>query len=223
SSDLDKGKFTSEGFVEFLGRDDEQVKINGYRIEIGEIENVISKIVGISRVKVLARQINDFQREIVCFFQKKSNKINEDFIRELLLTTLPEYMIPKHFFDLIEFPMTENGKIDVKHLINDVNISLKHDKEIVCATTDEEIILSGILQNLLYHNSLLDIHLSFFSLGANSLLLTRLINEIEMNFNIKLNFKDVLENDTISKLASHINKLKGVSDIDDLFNEIEKL
>src|SRR5690606_8395581 len=89
----DKGKFTSEGFVEFLGRDDEQVKINGYRIEIGEIENVISKIVGISRVKVLARQINDFQREIVCFFQKKSNKINEDFIRELLLTTLPEYMI----------------------------------------------------------------------------------------------------------------------------------
>jgi amino acid adenylation domain-containing protein len=99
----------------FLGRTDEQVKINGFRVELLEIEKVISNQYGFNN-KVIAVEFNKIP-QLVAFIQSTEN---ENQLKELNLN-LPAYMFPKKVIYLQEFPYNSNGKIDRKHLIKIAN------------------------------------------------------------------------------------------------------
>jgi D-alanine--poly(phosphoribitol) ligase subunit 1 len=98
----------------FAGRKDQQVKIQGYRVETGEVEFQINKIVSPAQAIVVARNAPGKGQELIAFLN--STVIHPDEIQEALKMVLPVYMIPSRWVILDSFPLNVNGKIDRKHL-----------------------------------------------------------------------------------------------------------
>ena len=106
----------------YVGRKDEQIKFKGYRIELQDIENSIYSLNNIEKVKVIPKwSSNDTITKLIAFIKTKNNvKIVEEQIKEELRAKIPEYMIPSIKI-LDEFPINNNGKIDIKKLKELVN------------------------------------------------------------------------------------------------------
>jgi len=198
----DRGKFKKENFIEFSGRKDDQVKIRGYRVELGEIEAGLSKLNKLAMVKVIAPYVAGFQRELVAFYQS-GEEIRDEEIKAHLNGLVPNYMVPSYYIRLENFPLSQNGKIDHKALSGLVNFSNTPKADTILWDTEIEFRLSAVFKALLKTEAV-DVQTSFFDLGANSLLLTKVINFIEKEFDTKVNFKQILEFDTILKLSTHI-------------------
>src|SRR5262249_34040439 len=111
----DYGRWSPEGKLEFLGRRDTQVKINGFRIEVGEIENTLLGLAGVGDgAVVVTGQVGDSKRLVA--FYSGDRPPDADALRARLGETLPEYMVPSGFHWQRRLPLTENGKIDRKAL-----------------------------------------------------------------------------------------------------------
>lgn len=111
----DTAALLPDGNLVFVGRVDEQIKIHGYRVELGDIEAHLKNIRGISSAKVI--KMNESERgEFLCAFIVKEDIIPEKKIRELLANKLPKYMIPQNIITVKEVPLTVNGKIDLRRL-----------------------------------------------------------------------------------------------------------
>ncbi|MGW0551543.1 non-ribosomal peptide synthetase [Streptomyces altiplanensis] len=111
----DYGRWLPEGTIEFLGRRDEQVKVRGYRIEIGEIENRLLQMPGVSEAAVVISGAQDETKHLVAFHTGAEDVQTAD-LRDFLAGTLPEYMVPSYFHRLDALPLTENGKTNKKLL-----------------------------------------------------------------------------------------------------------
>src|SRR3989475_1496748 len=125
----DYGRWLPEGKVEFLGRRDSQVKISGFRIEIGEIENTLLRLPGVrdGAVVVTARgpqrgsragdpERADHSKHLVAFYSSQG-PLDANVLRDQLRESLPEYMVPPAFHWRRRLPLTDNGKIDRKALM----------------------------------------------------------------------------------------------------------
>ena len=111
----DMAELLPDGNLVFVGRVDEQIKIHGYRVELGDIEAHLKNIKGISSAKVI--KMNEGERgEFLCAFIVKEDIVSEKKIRELLANKLPEYMMPQSIIAVKEVPLTVNGKIDLRRL-----------------------------------------------------------------------------------------------------------
>src|SRR4029453_620352 len=105
------------GDIEYLGRIDHQVKIRGFRIELGEIEAGIARHPAVREVAVLAHEDVAGDKRLVAYIAVENPPAAlTDQLRALILTTMPEYMVPAHFVMLDALPLTENGKVDRKAL-----------------------------------------------------------------------------------------------------------
>jgi len=112
----DYGKLHEEGYIEFLGRKDNQVKIHGFRVELGEIENCALNHSGVKQA-VAVIQRKGSSEILVLFIKPQANhSVDKEALEKRLRTMLPEYMIPKRIIPLDQIPITQNGKIDRKRL-----------------------------------------------------------------------------------------------------------
>src|SRR5213594_3884376 len=111
----DYGRWLPEGKLEFLGRRDTQVKISGFRIEIGEIENTLLRLSGVRDGAVVVTGQADHSRRLLAFYSGE-RPLDADVLREQLGDSLPEYMVPSAFHWRRTLPLTDNGKIDRKAL-----------------------------------------------------------------------------------------------------------
>jgi amino acid adenylation domain-containing protein len=107
----DLGRLLSDGTLEFLGRNDFQVKVRGFRIELGEIEARLSGQPGVRDAVVLAREDVPGDRRLVAYYVA-AEPIEVEALRASLLTALPEYMVPSAYVRLEALPLTPNGKVD---------------------------------------------------------------------------------------------------------------
>jgi acyl-coenzyme A synthetase/AMP-(fatty) acid ligase len=106
----------SDGIYEFFGRMDFQVKINGQRVELSEIENALMRIDSLARVSVL------YEENLLFAFLEKKTPVEVEYINEFLRKFLPNYMIPAHFVFIENWPLNSSGKTDrnyLKKLISD--------------------------------------------------------------------------------------------------------
>lgn len=185
----------------FIGRSDRQIKIRGFRVELGEIEQVLNTYPGVSSSLVIynnkAQQpcliafIISYRPESICVAQLKSYTERH----------LPKYMQPSRIQILTEWPMTKQGKIDKSHLL-----SLLHDsKEHHHLIDSIEARLAQIWQTLL---STKDIHLksNFFYLGGHSLLAMRLMARINAEFQTNLTLRNILESPCFCDMATLIKQ-----------------
>lgn len=111
----DMGFIRCDGNIEFLGRDDFQIKLRGLRIELGEIENVMNDFVGIEHSAVLCRSDDKGEKYLVGYYSSEG-KIDEIMLREYMSEKIPAYMIPNTLIFLPRMPMTQSGKINRNEL-----------------------------------------------------------------------------------------------------------
>jgi len=111
----DFGRWLPEGKLEFLGRRDSQVKISGFRIEIGEIENRLLQLPGVREGAVVVTERADRSKQLVAFYSAEW-PLDANLMREELGASLPQYMLPSAFHCLDTLPLTANGKTDRKTL-----------------------------------------------------------------------------------------------------------
>lgn len=193
----DFGRWLPEGKIEFLGRRDEQVKVRGFRIEIGDIE---TKILGVSDVRDAAVVIegDSDTKTLVAFYSGAASLKAED-IQDHLATQLPEYMIPTYFHRLDTLPLTENGKVD-KMLLTSLAGTLGHaGASYVAPVTDVERRLATAWAEVLgVPLERIGRRDNFFELGGTSLAAVRLV----INLDRQISLTQVVTNPVLEDLAA---------------------
>ena len=199
----DLARYLPDGNIEYLGRLDHQVKIRGFRIELGEIEAQLNQHAAVREAVVVAREDTPGDKRLVAYTTPKNGKpptVSE--LRELLKVKLPEYMVPSAFVTLERFPMTPNGKVDRKALPKPEYESAG--SEFLPPSTPTEITLAKIWCEILGVKQV-STNDSFFDLGGQSLLATRLVSQVANVFHVYLPLRTVFEHPCQGDLARQID------------------
>ena len=198
----DLGRWREDGTIEYLGRLDDQVKIRAFRIELGEVENSIKEIKGVTDAVVIARDDVISEKVIVGYYVTDQD-IEETEVKKLLKKTLPDYMIPRFMVRLEKLPVNKNGKVSKAELpLPDIN-SVRNNKEIVLAQTKYQQDIEGAWMEVL-KLSQISINDNFFDLGGNSLTLILLKLKLDTLYPDMYSYGDLFANPTIAKMAEFV-------------------
>jgi amino acid adenylation domain-containing protein len=208
----DRALYRSNGDLEFLGRTDYQIKIRGFRVELGEIEATIGQYPTVQTVVVIVRDIDRNHQLIAYVVPQVSTRLTERELRSFLKAKLPAYMVPATFVVLDRLPLNANGKVDQKALPSpDLTIAEELHLTAAAPTTSLEASLVELWTQLLGRTPV-GIHDNFFELGGHSLLATQLVSRIRDRFQVELPLRKIFETPTIAELSQVITALKPLSD-----------
>ena len=193
-----------DGSIEFLGRADHQVKIRGFRIELDEIANVLRQVPHVEDA-VVAVEERGGDKQIVAFLTSRERALDIAGLKTALAQTLPAYMVPSSFSILDAFPLTPNGKIDRKALLAADRMAATGSHGHEPPATPTEIGLARIWQDILKLDRV-GRDDDFFALGGHSLMITRLIYEINKTYNVSLGIPELFRQPTVKTLAAVIDR-----------------
>jgi amino acid adenylation domain-containing protein len=197
----DYGRWLPERKLEFLGRRDAQVKISGFRIEIGEIENKLLRVPGVREGAVVVAGRADHGKHLVAFYSGQG-PLDANVLRDQLRESLPEYMIPRAFHWRERLPLTDNGKIDRKALTalaGDLEVA-EPDRDGPGTATEDWLAASwakvlGIPKDQIGRRD------QFFALGGTSLSALKLVIALDR----VVSFKDLTDHPTLADLATLVD------------------
>jgi len=203
----DVAKYRFDGNIQFLRRNDKQVKVRGFRIELGEIEQVIKSHSAVEQNVVIVREdvVGD-SRLVGYVVTKPGQSMNATQLRDHVRESLPFYMVPQHFVELDAMPQTNNGKIDYKAL--PVPAADKPEEKVAgdsdMPKTSAEKFLAGVWEDAL---EIEDVVLNdlFFDVGGHSLLVMKVIASVNEKTGIKLGPQDFLVA-TLEQMADKISE-----------------
>lgn len=190
----------ADGALIYVGRVDEQIKIRGFRVELGEIEQALRRQEGIQEAVVLLREDDGLQQLVAYIVPEAEIRLDAARIRQALSEFLPDYMLPSACVIMEAFPLTISGKIDRKALPA-VDGNLITDTEAFVAPQSEvEEVLVDIWQGVLHKEQIGTQH-NFFNSGGHSLLATQLLARVYEAFEIELSLRQFFDNPTIVGMA----------------------
>ena len=205
----DHGRYMSDGMIEFLGRKDQQVKINGYRIELGEITTALRNIGIVSESLVMPVDEKDGGRYLAAFIRKDSqNKLSDaSEIKSGLGRILPKYFIPETVMFIDSFPLTANGKKDRKKLASMAVRSGDSSKDTFEGSENGDLV--STIRAALGRS---DISASdrFDSIGVSSMDIIRLANTLERSFGVRPPIYDMMNGFTVGQLAEYYDRNSAV-------------
>ncbi|MCP1462694.1 non-ribosomal peptide synthetase [Pseudomonas sp. S3E17] len=196
----DLGRRLADGSVEYLGRNDDQVKIRGFRIELGEIQARLASAQGVRDAVVIAREDQPGDKRLVAYVIAEGDT-RIAALRDHLLLSLAEHMVPSAFVLLERFPLTTNGKLDRKALpAPDADAVARRSYE--APRGHVETAIAGIWQDLLKLDRIgRDDH--FFELGGHSLLAVKLIERMRQ-VNLSADVRVLFGQPTLAALAAAV-------------------
>lgn len=201
----DLAKWMPDGNLAYLGRLDDQVKVRGYRIEIGEVEGKLQAFPGVHELVVTTMTDSDGNKQLCAYYTGDMNLTSS--LREHAVQVLPEYMIPDYFVQLDALPLTANGKIAKKLLPAPEKHAL--DKATYVAPADEiERRLEELWADVL-HVPHAGTCTNFFEIGGHSLRAASLVSKIHREFQVELSLRDLFQYRTIQEQAEQIRHLAG--------------
>jgi acyl carrier protein len=203
----DVARYLPDGAVECLGRVDHQVKIRGFRIELGDVETALRSHNKIAHAVVIAREDGAGEKRLVGYVKSKNGPLSPADMREFIRGKVPSYMVPAHFVMIDDFPLTPNGKIDLRRLPAPDGTFSKT-QIYIPPSNDDEKALAEVWQEVLGVRQV-GMNDDFFEIGADSLSATRAFARINRSLGIRLSLRCIFENTTVAKLAAVIRKLKG--------------
>jgi amino acid adenylation domain-containing protein len=193
----DLGRELADGSIEFCGRKDHQVKVHGYRVELGEIEAALRSHAGVHEAVVLLRD-----GELAAFVAPAG--VDPRALREHLKARLPQYMVPSSIAGLERLPLNANGKVDRQALT-----VLPISREAAGARaprSETEKALAGIWRELLKVESV-GVDDDVFDLGAHSLMAMKALAQIRERFDVNLSLRNLFERPTVAGLAEAVESI----------------
>jgi amino acid adenylation domain-containing protein/non-ribosomal peptide synthase protein (TIGR01720 family) len=197
----DMARWLADGNIEYLGRSDEQVKVRGYRVEPGEVEQALESCPGVGQAAVVAREDGIGNRRLIGYVVAQG-LLDRDVVLMHLKEQLPEYMVPSILVELARLPLTANGKLD-RGALPDPGIKALSGRAYMAPQSQIEQTLSEIWRELLGVERV-GINEDFFEMGGHSLLATRLAVAIKKEFHLKISLRALFELSTIKDLASYV-------------------
>ena len=231
----DLGYYTPDGLVVFLGRSDNQVKLRGFRVELGEIEAALRKHPKVSEAVVLmptsqpdASSARPRDKHLVAYIvPQEGNTLTTSDLSRFLKERLPNYMVPAAFVMLQSLPLTPHGKVDHRALPIPAlgRPELAESFEPPRTATEEELVniwsqVLGFEQIGIYDN--------FFELGGHSLLAMQVMSRVQQAFQVELPLRSFFENPTVAGLSevvasSNQDEQEETEVLDEILSEIERL
>ncbi|THD83623.1 LLM class flavin-dependent oxidoreductase [Aliigemmobacter aestuarii] len=196
-------RWRQDGRIDFIGRADHQVKLRGYRIEMGEIEAALEAQPGVTQAVVLVREDTPGDRRLVAYV---TGSAGETALRAALAAELPEHMLPQHFVRLDAFPLTPNRKVDRKALSPPSKAAAPQAAtDFVAAVSDIETRIAAIWSRVL-GVSKVGAKDNFFALGGHSLLAVQAHRELRQDLGAtKLSITDIFRFPVLSQLAAYLD------------------
>ncbi len=200
----DLGRYLPNGEIEFIGREDFQVSIRGFRVELTEIEDVLRAIPGVLEAVVTSRDDNQGMARLVCFYtlDGEHGEVGAADLRKIVGERLPNYMVPSLFMRLDAMPLTPNRKID-RLALRSWPVEEGADERDEAPRNGVERRLAAIWEDILGMRGI-GIRANFFELGGHSLLATRTVSRIRSEFGVELSLQQFFENASIEQLAEVI-------------------
>ena len=208
----DMGRFLPDWNLEFIGRADHQVKLRGYRIDLGDIETALRQNSLVREAVVLNKGYGPSDQRLIAYLAPRQTSTTreklEEELRPFLKDKLPEYMVPSEFIRVEEMPLNPNGKIDRSMLLEidtgvaGVKIGAEEPRNPI-----EKEVASIIAQTLKLER--VGIYDNFFNIGGNSFLLTEVLIPLCVNLQTSLSIADFLAGPTVAQISKRIEELKS--------------
>jgi amino acid adenylation domain-containing protein len=199
----DRARYLADGSIEFLGRNDHQIKIRGHRIELGEIEAVINRHPAVSESIVDCHEDGRGEKRLTAYVVPRE-ELSVDELRGYLLEQVPDYMVPGAFLVLERLPLNANGKVDREALPSADALHGASRADYVEPRTEMERTISRVWQELLGLEKV-GIHDNFFDLGGHSLLLIRMQSALQEVLQRDIAIVELFKHPSISTLARHLS------------------
>ncbi|RBL90135.1 non-ribosomal peptide synthase/polyketide synthase [Chitinophaga flava] len=212
----DLGRWLPDGSLEYLGRIDDQVKVRGYRVELGEIEHALQQHEQIQQAVVVARPDRRGHKQLVGYVVTAAD-FDRDSVQALLKSRLPEYMVPSLLITLDKLPLTANGKVDRKALPSPEDIQELSSQTYIPPRNETEALLVEVWQDLLGLEKI-GVQDNFFELGGHSLQVIRLLSTVRKKFQVEVAVRTFFQLATIEQLARYVkvNQEDTTDDDEDL-------
>jgi amino acid adenylation domain-containing protein len=204
----DRCRWRADGNLEFLGRLDHQIKLRGFRVELGEVEGVLGQHPGVAQAVAVLREDRPGDRRLVAYALPRDPQAPPDptDLRAFLRERLPDYMVPSAFVLLPALPLTPSGKVDRKALPAPSQKGPAPDQAVTAPRSAVEAALVAIWNEVLDVERV-GVHDNFFDLGGHSLLGTQVIARISTVLGVKLPLRFLFEAPTIAALAERAEAL----------------
>jgi amino acid adenylation domain-containing protein/non-ribosomal peptide synthase protein (TIGR01720 family) len=214
----DLARMLAGGQVEFTGRRDKLVKINGYRIELEEIEKKILEHSDVTDAVVICRKNDSGQEYLNAYICRGGGSAMDEqpasdsnafgkLVRTFLFRSLPSYMIPRYITEISKIPLTRNGKVDEKLLPDPVTENNYKESETVTAI--QEVVL-GVWKRI-FSSDEIGIHDNFFELGGDSIKAVQISSGL-IDYNVNVKTKDILVHQTVEQLCRAVNLQASVAE-----------
>jgi amino acid adenylation domain-containing protein len=228
----DLARWHTDGQIEFLGRNDQQVKLRGFRIELGEIETCLLRCQQVKEAVVIVRTDTQSNKRLIAYVVPQTpTAVSAMQLRSHLLNALPEYMVPSAIVLLDRLPLNPNGKIDRRALpVPQADAYQTRGYESPHGDTEET--LADIWRQLL-HAERVGRNDNFFELGGHSLLAMQVLVHIRAVLALDLAINVLFQRPILSDLAAYVDSLReermrrevatGNDDIEALFEQVASM
>ncbi|AUS99564.1 non-ribosomal peptide synthetase [Nostoc sp. CENA543] len=201
----DLARYLADGNLEFLGRIDNQVKLRGFRVELGEIAAILRQYPKIKEAVVV---VKEEQQQLIAYVVSEDKEVIISELQNLLKEKLPAYMLPSVFVILETLPLLPNGKVDYQSLPIPGGVRPQLEQQLQLPQTEAEKTIAEIWGEVLQLDEV-GIHDNFFELGGHSLLLIQVHSKLQEVFQRDFALVEMFQYPTISQLAIFFSQEQG--------------
>ena len=187
----DFARLNNDGNIEFLGRVDNQIKIDGYRIELGEIEETMRQHETVKDCVIVLKLINN-QKKLAAYFTA-TDTVSTFQLKKFLSAKLPVYYVPAFLIHILELPLTSSGKVNRRYL-ESLPIEMSTPDTFLAPKTDLQNKVASIWKAILVTDKV-GTSDNFFSLGGSSILAIKVITAIKSELGIEITLNDLISKD----------------------------
>ncbi len=206
----DRGRYRADGTLNFLGRNDRQVQVRGYRVELGEIESVLENHEQVTRALVVARDPDqdglDLRLDAYVTAHKPADETLPEALSQHLRRQLPAFMQPAGLEVLSSFPLTPNNKVDIEALPRASTSAAARPRNVRFEPrTQTEATIADLWEELLQLDRPVDVDDNFFDLGGHSLLAVRMMDALGEKLGATFPLELLMRTPTLGSLAEAIH------------------
>ena len=197
----DRGRYFPDGNIEFLGREDDQVKVQGYRVELGEIEAVLGQHPEVRSSIVTALGPAFGSRRLVAYVVPQHEPPDPSELMEFLKNQLPEYMLPSAYVMLDRLPLSPNGKIDRRVLPEPATFNAERGEKLLIGKTSQTARIASLVADVLKVGHV-DPDVNLLDLGATSIDMIRIVNSVERELDFRPKIEIFYRLPTVANLTN---------------------